>query len=64
MIRIFFFKIIFAAFEAFFTTKTVGSGLGLSISAGIVQEFGGALAAANTGDGALFTLTLKPAELA
>ena len=51
-------------FEAFFTTKTLGSGLGLSISAGIVQEFGGALAAANTGDGALFTLTLKPAELA
>ena len=52
-------------FEAFFTTKAVGSGLGLglSISAGIAHEFGGSLAAANhPGGGALFTLSLLPAE--
>ncbi len=50
-------------FEAFFTTKGLGSGLGLglSISAGIVHEFGGSLAAANHPEGgALFTLTLQP----
>ncbi len=53
-------------FEAFFTTKALGSGLGLglSISAGIAHEFGGSLAAANhPAGGALFTLALKPASL-
>ena len=52
-------------FEAFFTTKALGSGLGLglSISAGIAHEFGGSLAAANHPEGgALFTLSLPPAE--
>jgi len=52
-------------FEPFFTTKPAGEGLGLglSISARIVQEFGGTLSAANHRQGgAVFTLTLNPAE--
>jgi len=48
-------------FEPFFTTKEAGHGLGLglAISAGIVNDFGGTLAGANHPDGgALFTLEL------
>jgi C4-dicarboxylate-specific signal transduction histidine kinase len=48
-------------FEAFFTTKEagVGLGLGLAISAGIVNDFGGTLCGANHPDGgALFTLEI------
>ena len=48
-------------FEAFFTTKAagVGLGLGLTISAGIVRDFGGTLSGANhPGGGAVFTLEL------
>jgi two-component system, NtrC family, sensor histidine kinase HupT/HoxJ len=51
-------------FEPFFTTKPVGegTGLGLWISYGIAREHGGALTAANRGDGgAVFTLTLAAA---
>ncbi len=53
-------------FEPFYTTKTVGSsegmGLGLSISYGLVQSFGGDIRGANTPDGAEFTVELEPYE--
>ncbi|SHE69916.1 two-component system, NtrC family, C4-dicarboxylate transport sensor histidine kinase DctB [Ruegeria intermedia] len=53
-------------FEPFYTTKTVGSsegmGLGLSISYGLVQSFGGEIRGANTEDGAEFTVELEPYE--
>ncbi len=53
-------------FDPFYTTKTVGStggmGLGLSISYGIVQSFGGQIRGSNLpGGGALFSVTLEPA---
>ncbi len=48
-------------FEPFFTTKEVGegTGLGLSIIYGIIQEMGGEISAANTQEGACFTITLE-----
>lgn len=55
-------------FVPFFTTKDAGDGLGLglSISHGIVEDFGGRLTAVNAPDadapGAVFTLYLKRAE--
>ena len=54
-------------FDPFYTTKSVGSaeglGLGLSISYGLVQSFGGAIQGRNHPDGgAVFTVTLNPAE--
>ena len=53
-------------FEPFYTTKTVGSsegmGLGLSISYGLVQSFGGEIRGANMPDGAEFTVELEPFE--
>jgi signal transduction histidine kinase len=51
-------------FEPFFTTKAAGrgTGLGLAISQGIVEAFGGELAAANApGGGAVFTVALRAA---
>ncbi|TLP67667.1 sensor histidine kinase [Parasedimentitalea maritima] len=49
-------------FEPFYSTKTVGSsegmGLGLSISYGLVQSFGGNIRGANVGQGAEFTVEL------
>lgn len=50
-------------FDPFYTTKTqgpdAGMGLGLSISYGIVQSFGGQIRGSNYAGGALFTVTLE-----
>ncbi len=50
-------------FEPFYTTKAVGSsegmGLGLSISYGLVQSFGGNIRGANSRPGATFTVELE-----
>jgi two-component system C4-dicarboxylate transport sensor histidine kinase DctB len=51
-------------FDPFYSTKEVGAsegmGLGLSISYGIIQGFGGEIHGANSGQGAVFTVTLQP----
>jgi PAS domain S-box-containing protein len=49
-------------FEAFFTTKPQGSGMGLSISKSIIELHGGRIwATVNEGRGATFQFTLPPA---
>jgi two-component system C4-dicarboxylate transport sensor histidine kinase DctB len=52
-------------FDPFFSTKKVGDGmgLGLSITYGIVQQFGGEISVANADEGgAVFTVRLRRAE--
>ncbi|WP_421620914.1 sensor histidine kinase [Alkalilimnicola ehrlichii] len=51
-------------FDPFFTTKEVGegTGLGLSVSFGIVKSMGGVISARNTDAGAEFTVDLPAAE--
>jgi signal transduction histidine kinase len=47
-------------FDPFFTTKPEGSGLGLSVSASLVQQQGGTITAENLGEsrGVVFTVYL------
>ncbi len=50
-------------FEAFYTTKPNGMGMGLAISRSIIEAHGGRMwVEANTGPGATFAFTLLSAE--
>jgi len=57
-------EILSRIFEPFFTTKGVGSGtgLGLSVSYGIVKDMGGELSVTNEGGGARFNIQIPRAD--
>lgn len=56
-------EVISHLFEAFFTTKSSGVGLGLTISASIIRDFSGTLTGANHPEGgAIFTIEIPLAE--
>ena len=46
-------------FEPHFTTKQQGSGLGLYMSKMIIEKNGGSISAANSDDGAIFTISFR-----
>jgi signal transduction histidine kinase len=48
-------------FEPFFTTKETGAGLGLAISAGIIERFGGRISASNRREGGAAIRIVLPA---
>lgn len=61
-------NIIGKVFQPFFTTKAAGqgTGLGLSVSFGIIRDHGGTLSVVNDSEGAVFTILLPallPAEV-
>ena len=45
-------------FEAFYTTKPAGTGLGLAVSKTLLEKMGAAIEAANHNGGAMFTIQL------
>lgn len=49
-------------FEAFYTTKTNGAGLGLAVSRELIENMGGRLYYRNTGPGATFVIELRSAN--
>ena len=52
-------EIVSRIFEPFFTTKTTGTGLGLSVSYGIIERHGGRIEVqSELGQGATFTVHL------
>ena len=53
-------------FEPFFTTKEIGSGtgLGLSVSYGIINDMGGKIEVENTNGGACFSISIPMHEVA
>ena len=46
-------------FEPHFTTKQHGSGLGLYMSKMIIEKNGGSISAANSDEGAIFTISFR-----